>query len=266
MPVAVPCGQCIGCRLERSRQWAIRCMHEAAEHPENAFVTLTYSAEHLPTGATLVKKDFQDFIKRLRERIEPKRLRYYHCGEYGEENSRPHYHALIFGHDFEDKILWRKQNEQNLYVSAILNEVWGKGHTSIGDVTFKSAAYVARYIMKKITGEDAQNHYQVLDGETGEVHDRLPEYTTMSRRPGIGKTWFDKYKGEVLPRDEVIVNGKRVKPPKFYDAQVSEAELEKIKARRKKQAEKHADDNTRERLRVREKVKHSQVNQLKRTI
>ena len=101
--INLPCGQCIGCRLERSRQWAVRCMHEASLHDENSFLTLTYSDENLPPGGSLHLPDFQNFMKRLRKSIAPKRVRFYHCGEYGDILSRPHYHALLFGYDFDDR-------------------------------------------------------------------------------------------------------------------------------------------------------------------
>lgn len=150
--IEVPCGQCIGCRLERSRQWALRCVHEASLHDENCFITLTYDPEHLPIYfrddgpalGTLCKEDFQNFMKRLRERIGTK-IRFFHCGEYGEQLGRPHYHAIIFGYDFADKTpIEVSDGGHNQFVSEMLTEVWGKGRCTIGAVTFDSAAYVAR--------------------------------------------------------------------------------------------------------------------------
>ena len=157
----VPCGQCIGCRLEYSRQWAIRCMHEAQLHESNAFITLTYADEHLPQDRSLDKREFQLFIKRLRKSIQPQRLRYFHCGEYGAKLGRPHYHACLFGFDFPDKELQRySKTGEKLYRSDLLDSAWqNKGWALIGEVTFQSAAYVARYITKKITGEAAHDHY-----------------------------------------------------------------------------------------------------------
>ena len=203
----LPCGQCIGCRLERSRQWAVRCMHEASMHEENSFLTLTYDDDHMPKNKSLVLSDYQNFMKRLRKSIAPKKVRYYHCGEYGEKLERPHYHSLLFGHDFEDKKYFTKRGDHRLFTSETLSGLWPYGYSVIGDVTFESAAYVARYIMKKVTGERAEEHY---DGRT-------PEYTTMSRRPGIGKTWFEKFSSDVYPHDRVVVRGHYTRPPRFYD-------------------------------------------------
>jgi hypothetical protein len=185
-PINISCGQCIGCRLERSRQWAIRCMHEASLHEENSFITLTFSPEHLVARDnpwSLDVRDWQLFMKRLRKRT-GKKIRFYHCGEYGELHKRPHYHACLFGYDFPDKRLWRVVNGQRLYTSYFLQELWPYGFSTIGTVTFESAAYVARYIMKKVSGKNADDYYQWFDDETGEIFDRHPEYTTMSRRPG----------------------------------------------------------------------------------
>lgn len=155
----VPCGQCVGCRLERSRQWAVRCVHESQMHKENCFITLTYAPEHLPADQSLHYRDFQLFMKRLRKRFSGKVIRFYMCGEYGENFGRPHFHACLFGHNFDDLTLWKVQNKQKLYRSKTLEELWPFGHSSVGTVTFESAAYVARYIMKKVTGEAAELHY-----------------------------------------------------------------------------------------------------------
>mgnify|MGYP000188139432 FL=1 len=189
LPVTLPCGQCIGCRLERSRQWAIRCVHEASLHNENSFITLTYANEHLPAWNSLDKTTFPKFMKRLRKSLQDKRVRYFHCGEYGDHTGRPHYHALLFGHDFPDKTHWAIRNGNPTWRSQELERLWPFGHSEIGTVTFESAAYCARYITKKVTGHAAREHYEMVDKHTGELGRREPEYTTMSRRPGIGKGW-----------------------------------------------------------------------------
>lgn len=154
----VPCGQCVGCRLERSRQWAIRCVHEASLHQHNCFITLTYADEHLPPNNSLVYEHFQLFMKRLRKKY-GEGIRFYMCGEYGENFGRPHFHACLFGHNFPDLKLWKTVNKQKLYRSAELETLWPFGHSSVGTVTFESAAYVARYILKKVSGEAAERHY-----------------------------------------------------------------------------------------------------------
>lgn len=203
----LPCGQCVGCRLERSRQWAVRCMHESQMHEDNSFLTLTYNNENIPEGGTLVPKHFTDFMKRLRKSIEPKKVRYYHCGEYGENLGRPHYHALLFGYDPSDKRFFSSKGNNSIYTSDSLSKLWPYGYSVVGNISFESAAYVARYVMKKVTGDRAKEHY------TG----RVPEYTTMSRRPGIGKRWYEKFKTDVYPHDRIVVRGHATRPPRFYD-------------------------------------------------
>lgn len=269
LPVELPCGQCIGCRLERSRQWAIRCVHESQLHEDNCFLTLTYSDEHLPQHNSLFFPDFQLFMKRLR-RSTDRKIRFFHCGEYGEQFGRPHYHVCIFNYDFNDKTHHKTLNGNKLYVSQTLESLWTKGFSSIGDVTFESAAYVARYIMKKITGEQSIDHYNTINYQTGEIlAERKPEYVTMSRRPGIGKLWFEKFKTDVYPDDFVVLRGKRLKPPKYYNAQyemVYPSDYAKLKSKRIAGAKAHADNNTYERLRVREEVQQRKYEQLKRSL
>jgi len=184
----LPCGRCIGCRLERSRQWAMRCVHESSLHDQNCFLTLTFA----DNPVSLRKSVFQKFMKRLRKAIDPVKIKYFMCGEYGEQFDRPHFHACIFGWSPPDLELLSSKNGILLYKSEFLSKVWGHGFVTVGDVTFESAAYVARYVMKKITGDSAQEHYEYVD-ETGEVIDRLPEYCCMSRRPAIAAEWYDIY-------------------------------------------------------------------------
>lgn len=267
----LPCGQCIGCRLERSRQWAVRCVHEAQMHERNCFITLTFDSSHLPEDGSLSVRTFQLFMKRLRKRF-GKAIRYFHCGEYGENLGRPHYHACLFNFDFSDKVLWSVRDDVRLYRSPSLEDLWPYGFSTIGDVTFESAAYVARYVMKKVNGANAHAHYE----------GKKPEYVTMSRRPGIGKTWFDKFKLDVYPGDYAIVRGVKVKPPKFYDGlyELSDPEeFKKLKQARVSRATvlvptynavlqktQMLDDNRDERLVVKEIVTNSRLAQLKRTL
>ena len=230
----LPCGQCIGCRLNYSRQWAIRCVHEAQMHEENCFITLTFNDEALnlrKNPLSLDVEEFQKFMKRLRNKVGNK-VRFFHCGEYGEKNGRPHYHALLFGYDFPDKKLWSKRDDVMLYTSQQLQDLWPHGFVTIGNMNFHTAAYVARYIMKKQTGENSEEHYTRWDPLTGEGSQIKPEYCTMSRRPGIGATWLEKYKADVYPHDYVVINGHKVKPPRFYDKQLPEDEYEQLKAQR----------------------------------
>jgi hypothetical protein len=230
----LPCGQCIGCRLNYSRQWAIRIVHEAQMHDENCFITLTFDQAHLEKRSNPLSLDvteYQRFMKRLRKRF-GKNIRFFHCGEYGDKNKRPHYHAIIFGLDFKDKKLWFNRDGNKLYTSEALSELWPYGFSTIGDVTFQSAAYVARYIMKKHKGDGAEDHYTRWCPLTGEGTPVDPEYCTMSRKPGIGYEWLKKYKADVYPHDYVVINGHKVKPPRYYDSLLDEQEFAQVKAKR----------------------------------
>lgn len=247
VPLMLPCGQCTGCRLDRSRQWAMRCMHERRMHEDASFVTLTYDK----APASLVKRDLQLFNKRLREAVG--KFRFYACGEYGEKNSRPHYHEILFGLDFPDKRPFKKNGRgEQLYTSALLERTWAHGFCIIGDVSFDSCAYVARYCMAKVTGDKAGAHY----------NGRLPEFCLMSRRPGIGATYYDKYGSEVYAHDSVICNGVEVTPPRYYDGkfEVVDAEaLSRLKSLRRQEARKHRADNTPDRRKVRETVMRAKL-------
>lgn len=225
----LPCGHCEGCLLERSRQWAVRVMHEASQWENNCFITLTY--KETPPWNSLRHSDFQKFMARLRRRRlrEDDRtgkssgpIRFYMAGEYGTHGGRPHYHACLFNFAFEDiEFLRRTNSGSNLYRSPQLEGLWPYGFSSVGDVTFESAAYVARYVMKKMDKEENAKG-QVIDWETGEVMPRLPEYNKMSLRPGIGANFIDKYRSDVFPHDYVVVNGHKAKPPRYYFKRLEE--------------------------------------------
>jgi len=263
-PLSVPCGQCVGCRLERSRQWAVRCMHEASLHDDNCFITLTYDNEHLRDDRSLFYPHFQGFMKRLRARCGVK-VRFYMCGEYGEQFGRPHYHALIFGFDFPDKYKWAVRNGSQSFRSPLLEELWPYGNSEIGTVNFKSSAYVARYIMKKITGKAADEHYFNPDNGTF----REPEFNRMSLKPGIAAGWFEKFSSDVFPNDYVVVNGRKCRPPRYYDvlySRIDPLEFEQMKFDRELQAEKYIDDNTVDRLLVKEKIAYDKLSRLPRSL
>lgn len=278
----VPCGRCVGCRLERSRQWAVRCVHEAQLHCHNCFITLTYNDENLPSPPTLVLEHFQLFMKRLRKRFGKDQngngIRFFHCGEYGEKKGRPHYHACLFNCDFPDKKLWTQQNGFNLYTSELLSELWGMGHAIIGDVTFESAAYVARYIMKKINVSERSNDetkqrfedaYERFNIDTGEIITLKQEYITMSRRPGLASGWLEKFQTDVYPDDFVVINGRQCRPPRFYDERLRKAlplDYEEIMYKRHLEAQKFVDNNTPERLMVRETVQNARLKNLPRNL
>lgn len=250
-PTQLPCGQCIGCRLERSRQWAMRGTHEKQFHKESMFLTLTINPENmLKRGHKgLVKRDLQLFMKRLRKHAwttERKKIRFIACGEYGPSKGRAHYHAIIYGYEFKDQKFW-KHSKPNKFVSltskfplfrsAELEKLWTMGFSTIGEVSFDTVAYVARYILKKVNGEKANKEYTYVDKETGEEYQK--EYIVMSRRPGIGKTWLDKYESDLYPKDFVHIKGKKMRPPRYYDKLLEQSKPEmfkEIKAKRIKSA------------------------------
>jgi len=239
----------------------VRCVHEAQMHESNSFVTLTYRDEELCFGythPTLEPRLLQLFLKRLRKKY-GNGIRFFACGEYGSDTRRPHYHAAIFGLDFEDKKLCSTKNGNNLYHSDILDDIWTHGYCTIGDVTFESAAYVARYIMDKQLGPET-TIYQELGIE--------PEFVRMSRRPGIGKPFYDRYKSDLFPQDKCIIRGGIItKPPKYYMDKYSLDNPEKsaiIKSNRKTFAEKTQEGTSKRRLHIRESVKKAQISLLLR--
>lgn len=266
-PFSLPCGQCIGCRLERSRQWAMRCLHESSLHEDNHFLTLTYDDDHLPEGQTLRYRDFQLFMKRLRK-ISPK-LRFFMCGEYGDKLGRPHYHAIMFNLPIDDLKYYSKTGSgSKIHTSEKLTKLWGMGEVFIGDVTFESAAYVARYCLKKVTGKDSEEFYKRLDTSTGEIISIEPEFAHMSLKPGIGRPWLDRFGSDVYPHDYVIIRGQKVKPPKYYDRvfeQGNPDDLDYIKAQRELDAALNMPDNSRARLAVKEEVKRASISTLQRS-
>lgn len=178
-------------------------------------------------------------------------IRYLHCGEYGENLGRPHHHACLFNFDLIDKKFWKTQEGNRYYTSKILEDLWGHGHCIIGEVTFESAAYVARYIEKKITGENAEHYY----------NGKLPEYSTMSRRPGLGQGWLEKYKDDIFPKDFVIIRGIRTNVPKFYNKKyelTNPDEYGTLREKRKTAAKENPDNNT-ARLTAGEIIKKAQM-------
>lgn len=257
-------------------------MHESSLYKENAFLTLTY--DRSPDGDTLVPEHNVLFMKRLRKHVKRK-IRFYHCGEYGDTTLRPHYHSIVFNLDFEDKKFHKTtESGSKLYISPTLDKIWGHGHTYVGDVTFESAAYCARYVMKKLTG-----------ARKSEYGDRVPEYSTMSRGGtgglgGIGAPWLRKWKRDVFPNDFCVINGRRVRVPKAYDQLMIKAEspigewvedetgfpvwmpsirktaMESTKAKRIRSAAKHSENQTRERLDVIEELTELRVKRLTRSI
>lgn len=309
--IKLPCGRCIGCKLERSRQTAVRLMHEAQLHKKNSFLTLTYSTNNLPRpgrdcetqrgpgprlgeepqvdsthtrephaheeeeAATLSKRDLQLFTKRLNEdqrRLFGEGVKYYAVGEYGDTKGRPHYHAVVFGEDFTgDRYQWRTNGGNILYRSPRLERLWPLGTAEIGELTFESAAYVARYITKKITGDKADEHYRRTDS-FGQDYWLEPEFNVMSRGgrtgKGIAHGWYAKF-GDDTQHGYVIVNGRKAKPPRYYDQLMKELkpiQWEAIHKDRLARALATAHDNTPERLRVRKVVAEAALRNKKRNL
>lgn len=260
--LTLPCGQCQGCRLERSRQWATRCIHEAKMHKQNCFITLTYNDENYQYD--LIYRHFQKFLKRLRKKYG--NVRYYMAGEYGENTGRPHFHACLFGIDFDDKKLFRQLPSGSiLYTSKKLEDLWPFGYSTIGDVTFESAAYVARYVMKKVTGPNADNHYQAICPATGELRPIKPEFNRMSLKPGIGRPFLDKFQSDIYPTGTIIMNGSKQKPPRYYEKIY--AELQPLKyedLQYERLAKVNYEDQTKQRLSDAETVLKAKIKHKKR--
>lgn len=265
--IKLPCGQCLGCRIDRARDWSLRIGHESRLHPASAFLTLTYDEANLPTPPSLNYRDFQLFAKRLRRAYGP--FRFFMCGEYGDQTRRPHYHAIIFGLDFPDRRRWAGSDEMPTFVSDKLTRLWGKGMTVFGSVTPQSANYVARYNLKKITGDRAKIHYRWVDPDTGEQHQLEPEFCHMSTRPGIGAAWYARFHKDVHTHDYVIRDGTKNPVPRFYDKLAQKAglhQVDEIKQQRQLDAIPKAWNNTPERLAVRETVLQARTNLSKRPL
>lgn len=215
----LPCGQCIGCRLNHAEGWAVRMVHEAQNHAENSFITLTYNDDHLPNG--LQYQDVTKFIKRLRKILSKTpykgKIKYYRVGEYGDKLNRPHYHIVLFGFDFSyplrykgvtnEKIHWRSNGDRKYYISTFLNDLWGKGHAELGAVDYSTCMYVAKYVTKKVTGKNQKEHYG----------DKEPEKASMSKKSPIGKNWLEQYYKDVYPRNGCVLDGRTFRVPKYYD-------------------------------------------------
>ena len=297
----VACGQCVGCRLDRSRMWAMRIVHESSLHEldgGNCFVTLTYRDKsectdqelerelHIPDDWSLCLSHFQKFMKRLRKTREQS-IRFYHVGEYGDRCKhcppglevtvddcalcnvgRPHYHACLFNCSFTDLEAVGQRNGVVHYSSPELESIWKYGFVQVGELNFESAAYVARYCVKKINGLRAGDHYLNMD-QDGVVTFVAPEYSTMSRRPGIGRGWYERFKDDLFPSDQTPVPGQGVihGTPRYYGSLLEVEDPDtfaEVKRLRESFMRAHAADYTPERLMDRYKVKKAQLDQLKR--
>lgn len=216
----VKCGQCMECRLAYSREWAIRITHEQMMHEKSCFLTLTYNDVNLPRYGQLIKRDLQLFFKKLRKHYG--KFRYVASGEYGDINRRPHFHIALFGLDFnDDRIPYGEGiRGDKMFVSPSVGLIWGKsvfpmGHT-IGSLTFESAAYIARYITKRISGPNASPRPLACCPETGDLVMPNPEFLLCSK--GIGKGWFrDYFFTDAFPHARIITSqGTPAPVPRYY--------------------------------------------------
>lgn len=206
----LPCGKCVGCRMDRARAWSIRITHEAMCWDSNFFVTLDYAPEFLQSWS-LRYADFQGFMRRLRKRGAG--IRFFVAGEYGKLYRRPHWHAILFNLTLPDA----EELQNGTLRSSSLERLWGRGNVVAGGVTAQSAAYVAGYTQSKSYGRAAQAAYEdLVDPETGEVSSRRPEFCQMSRDPGIGAYWYKRFAGDLFPEDQAIQEGKTWKVPRYY--------------------------------------------------
>lgn len=247
----------------------MQSVHEAQTSGLSSFLTLTYRPGDEPYNGSVSVRDWQLFMKKLRKsRDFP--LRFTMCGEYGDRTGRPHYHAAVFGEDFQGDRVFHKSGKHGdrIYRSDELDELWGHGHTYIGDVTFESAAYIARYIMKKQTGPNAEWYYaDVIKPEQTIVEERAREFSISSNRPGLGHDWFMRYYRDVYPHDYVVVNGQKVRPPKYYDTLLERIDPEmmrRVRAKRSRLTESRVRENTLDRRVVREELAKRRMARLER--
>ncbi|UDN67612.1 replication initiator protein [robinz microvirus RP_74] len=264
-PMEIPCHNCMGCKLEHSRQWMVRMIHESKCWDQNSFLTLTYDDQNIPSSYGLDLRHLQLFFKRLRFSL-PQKIRFYACGEYGDITGRPHYHAIVFNYDPNDKIKYSSINNKIHYISQSLSNAWQLGFATISDVTPQSCAYVARYVTKKIkTGDDfGADRYYRLSPIDGQMHSVKPEFAVMSRMPGIGHTYTQKFKNDYYPSGYVVVDGVRQAPPKYYLNQLTEGEQKRLKRQARRLGLKNKPHQTTERRLARAAVRDARIKQLKR--
>jgi len=243
VPIQVPCGQCIECRLNYARGWSIRLMKESQCHEVSSFLTLTYDEDHLPEGGSLVREHISAFCKRLHNRLLRSRgygIRFYYAGEYGEHYGRPHYHTIIFGFNFPDRKFYKyNKRGEPIFQSEYCRELWPFGRNGIGEVTPESCSYVAGYVVDKVNGKKEQEGYYVRTSADGVVYSLLPEFAGMSRRPGIGRLWFERFAKETYRDDFTIMNGMKVRPPRYFDVlfdAVDSKRLKRVKLVRRRKA------------------------------
>jgi hypothetical protein len=282
-PVNIPCGNCIGCRQDIAEDWAIRCYHESMMHSASGFVTLTYDDEHLPADFSVDLREVQLFMKKLRKAY-GKGIRFFAASEYGTLNFRPHYHLLTYGVDFRsDRQLYKVTEQGPLYTSDKLATIWGKGFCTIGSATLKSAFYCLQYVFDKRGGDHAANRYVRQHPVTSEIVTCKPEFRTMSG--GLGASWFHKYKASTFPSDFLVIDGRQYAVPRYYqkllekeaqpttrhlptyDLTINSNEFRDLKIQRLKRRRKDRhENNTPDRLAVRETIHQLKLNRRKTSL
>jgi len=298
----VACSQCLGCRIDHRTMWAIRIVHESylwLDHHGNSWLTLTYREKHdctpeqlkaghyVPDDLSLVPSHVSKFIRALRKKRTYKYaedengelyvtnpIRYFYCGEYGDENQRPHYHVCLFNHQFHDRVLWRDIEGVYTYTSPTLEKLWPYGFSTTGELNFETAAYTAGYCFKKITGKRARDHYLRCD-EYGVAFWLHPEFTRMStgrgKPSGLGAKYYEKFKSDIFPADETPVPGHGTVQlvPRYYQDVLKQSDpdlLELVKQQRQQWLAKHRNDFTPERLRDKYRCAQAKQNLKKRNL
>lgn len=228
----LPCGRCLGCRIDRRSECALRQMHEASLHSENCFLTLTYAPEHLhkpymagdgQLRGSVCMEHFASFAKRLRRRIEPQKLRFYCKTEYSPGLLQPHAHASIFGFRPNDLELWDKSAAGFVvYRSPLLDECWRHGFVGVGDLTKESAGYVANHNCDKLDFQRPSDAYSRFDFATGEIVQVEPESVRMSTHPGIGRDWIERFECDAFPSGFLVDDGSKRPVPRYYKKRLKE--------------------------------------------
>lgn len=272
--LTLPCGSCIGCRLERSRQTALRCVHESRMHEHSCFVTLTYDDDHLhklcrktDAGYSLERSHVQKFIKRLRFAVSRglfsssvSKVVVFGSGEYGDSNGRPHFHLILFGVNFFDRVVCGVRDGFRYYRSKLLESLWSFGFSCVCDFSFEAAAYVARYCLKKVKGKDALDYYK----------GRTPEFGIFPSRPALGKSWYQAFGCRDLENhDSCIARGHECKPPRYYDKLRERDNPDGLAAAKRIRLERsvvQASDNTFERLNTKRICVESKIKSLVRKL
>jgi len=286
----LPCGHCIGCRIDQAADWALRCTHEASQHrhpdgsSNNAFITLTFSDEGLDAREkedgthpqSLAVRDWQLFAKKLRKAVGP--FRFMMSAEYGEKVGRPHYHALLFGQDFsKDRTLWKIEDGKPSFRSPTLERLWPRGWHDVKPCVPETINYVCRYVQKKLTGEKAREPIERVDTRTGKAVYVIAPFATMSRggrskdgQGGIGSTWWKENARDAFPSDFLMHQGRRHRVPKLYLTKLEKESPDtarKVRAKRAKKAQEAATriDNRHKRLEAREVIKEAEQRLYTRT-